>query len=397
MTIHILHIDDLSVIGLVHDYKSFSLTLNYNRVGNFTLAIDNRLNNAKLLFQNRIIMLEDNGLHTGIITNVSIDIDDNGDENRIITGKTLGHILSERVTNANGTNEYDFELGNAETVMKQYVEKNSVSATDESRNFQNFIVAKDKGLGEQFKWQAKFDKLSDVIEEIAEYQKLGWYISIDINRNIMYFDVYQGKDLSGEVVFSTSYGNLSSQSYVYDEYLCKNFAYVAGEINNLEVEIDEETGEIINKTETIINATTGEEMIIESPKERRIYQIGNLEAKGFNRKETFIEVAESKDEYIDIPELGMRELKSMTSLESIESKIIDNTIFEFGIDYNLGDIVSVYDDIWGIEKDLRINSITIEIDENKDYEIFLTFGEVLPLFRDKIKQELKVVKPYIKR
>src|SRR5690606_5924292 len=111
--------------------------------------------------------------------------------------------------------------------------------------------------------------------------------------------------------FSTEYGNLESQSYTYDEYNGKNFAYVAGEIYSLEVELDEE-GNVINETETILNATTGEEMVIEKPKERRIYQIGNHEATGFDRKETFIEVSESKDEYIDIPELGKRELELMT-------------------------------------------------------------------------------------
>lgn len=396
MTIHILDINDLSVIGRVHNYTSFSLTLNYSKIGDFVLSIDNRIDNAKLFVKNRIVMLEDNGFNTGVVTNVSIEVDEDGYETRTIKGKTLGHLLSWRVVNSNGTNEYSFATGNAETVMKQYVDLNAVSATDEKRNFDNMLIAQDFERGSGMKWQSKMDKLSEVVTEIAELEELGWNVEIDLERNCLLFDIYEGRDLSGEVVFSTEYGNLSSQSYTYDEYMDKNFAYVAGEIFDTEVKLDEE-GNIITETEVVINATTGEEMTIEKPKERRIYQVGNLDAQGFERKEAFIEVNESKDEYIDIPELGKRELESMTDLEAIEVKIIDNTIFQFGVDYNLGDIVSVYNSEWGIAKNLRINSMTIEIDENKDFEIYLTFGSVLPVFSDRVKQELKVIKPYTKK
>lgn len=395
--IHILDINGLSVIGVIHDYNSFSLTLNYSKIGNFVLSIDNRTSNAKLLFKDRIVMLEDNGLYTGIITSINIEIDDDGNEMRTVKGKTLGHILSYRVINSNGSNEFNFEQGHAETVIKQYIEKNAIVAIDNHRNFDNLVVSEDKMLGDRLKWQSKFDPLSNTVEEIAEFQSLGWNIRVDLDFNVLIFDVYEGKDLSGEVVFSTTYGNLESQSYTYDEYEDKNFAYVAGEIYDLKVEIDPETGEPITKTETIINATTGEEMVIESPKERRIYQVGDNESKGFSRKELFIEVNESLDEYIDVPELGLRRLEEFEDIESIEIRLIDNVIFKYGRDYNLGDIVTVYDEDWGIEKDVRINSVTVEIDENKEYDIYLTLGNVIPEFGDKLNNKLKTFSPYTKK
>ena len=395
--IHILDMKELSVQGVIHNYNSFSLTLNYSKIGDFVLSIDNRLSNSKLLVKNRIVMLEDNGLYTGVITSVNIDIDDDGNEMRTAKGKTLGHLLSYRTVNNNGTNEYDVEQGYAETVAKSYVDKNAVSSTDRKRNFDNFMIAETNELGERIKWQTKFEQLSDVIEDIAEYQSLGWSVHINLEFNVLVFDMYKGKDLSGEVIFSTSYGNLESQSYTYNEYEEKNFAYVAGEIYDLRVEIDPETGEPITRTETIINATTGEEMTIESPRERRIYNVGNNDATGFERKETFIEVNESREEYIDIPELGLRRLEELTDIENIEVRIIDNEIFTFGEDYNLGDIVSIYDEEWGVTKDLRINSITIEIDENRENQIYLTFGNVLPMLNDKIKSELKSFEPYTKK
>lgn len=396
MTVHILDINDLSVVGIVHNYNSFAMTLNYSKIGDFTMSIDNRMSNAQLLYVNRIVMLEDNGLYTGIITHVSIDIDEDGKEMRVVKGRTLGHILSYRVVNSNGTNEYNFEQGNTETIIKQYIEKNAVDAVDSNRNFDNLMIADDKGRGNELRWQSKFDDLSEIIEEIAEFEEMGWYVQVDIDRNILIVDVYEGRDLSGEVVFSTQYGNLKSQSYTYDEYTNKNFAYVAGEINDLEVKLDED-GEIITETETIIDANTGKEITIEKPKQRRIYQVGNNEATGFDRRETFIEVNESQDKYIDIPELGLRRLQDMTDLETVEARVMDNSIFKYGEDYELGDIVSVYDEDWGITKDLRISSITIEIDENNDFEIYLTFGAVLPLLKDKIKQDLKALEPYTKK
>lgn len=404
MTIHVLDIKDLSIVGVVHDYNSFSLTLNYSKIGDFILSIDNRLDNAKLFIKNRIVMLNGDGFNTGIITHVSVEVDEDGNEIRTVKGKTLGHLLSYRVVNNNGTNEYDFEQGSAETVIKQYVKKNAVSATDPRRNFDNLVVADDLKRGNNLRWQSKFDNLDELVEEISELESLGWTIYLNLDSNIMTFDVYKGRDLSGQVVFSTTYGNLESQAYIHDEYNHRNMAYVAGEIYDPKIELDEngepkldENGNPITELETIINATTGEEMIIEKPKERRIYQIGNNDVTGIDRKETFIEVNESEDEYIDIPELGRRRLEEMNELETIEAKVINNTLFTFGVDYNLGDIVSVFIEDLGVSKDLRISSVTYEMDDQRDFQIYVTFGSVLPTINDRFKDNLKVIRPYIRK
>lgn len=397
LNIHILDSYDLSVLGAVHDYGTFSLTLNYNKVGPFILSIDNRLENSKYFVKDRIIMLESDGLCTGIITNVTIDIDDEGNETRVVKGKSLGHILSHRVINSNGTNEISFEEGHSETVIKNYVSKNAVNAYDEKRNYDNLTIADSKNLGNRIKWQSKFINLSDLVEEISDYENLGWNIRVSLENDEMIFDVYEGKDLSGEVVFSSEIGNVESMAYVYDEYRNKNFAYVAGEIYDLKVEIDPETNEPIVKTETIINATTGEEIEIESPKERRIYQVGDNKATGLDRKEIFIEVKESVDEYIDIPELGLRRLSGLTDIENMEVQIIDNSIFEYGVDYNIGDIVTVSQDDWGISRNLRIISMRIDIDTNGGMRRYLEFGDIVPMLGDRIHSELKDFEPYTKK
>ena len=51
--------------------------------------------------------------------------------------------------------------------------------------------------------------------------------------------------------------------------------------------------------------------------------------------------------------------------------------FKYGSDYDLGDIVTVRKDSFGVSKDLRITEIN-EIYENGIYKITPTFGSPLP-------------------
>lgn len=397
VNIYVLDKNDLSVYGVIHNYGSLSFTTNYSEVGDFILSIDNRLSNSALLIKDRVITLDTQGVFAGMITGVTVEVEDDGSEVRKIYGKSMGIILKNRVVNNNGSNEYSFSQGYASEVMKDYVNKNLVNATDSSRNVPHLVVGDNSNVGDQIRWQSKFDNLLDVVEEISSYQRLGWNVIVDVDRGLMTFDVFEGRDLSDEIIFSTEYGNIESQQYTHDEYEDKNFSYVAGEIYDLRVELDPETGEVIEPVTSIISETTGEEITIRKPRERRIYQIGDMSLSGLDRKEDYIEVSESEDEYIDIPELGRRRLDGLQEMESFEATVINTNLFSYGEDYNVGDIVSVYDTDWDEPKRMRVSSATIEINEGGDLVLRHTFGDILPTFLDKMDSSMKRFEPYTKK
>lgn len=374
--IHVIDPDTLSIEGVVSDYESASMTVNYNTLGDFIIIIDNRLDNAKLFTKEKYVTFNSDGKFAGIITNITIELDDDGNEIRTVKGKTLGHILSYRVIAMDDDNKpYDSFSGVGERAIKYFVRKNTNYSPTEriNRGFPNFHVAEDKNLGQLLDVRYYYENLLDVVEEISKLQDLGYEISYDYKSNSIIFDVYVGKDLTinqsdnSPIVLSANNGNIKGQSYIYDEHQDKNFAYVN------------------RNDKDVYNAN--DPQVIKIPK-------NNVLQSGIKRKETFYKIdSGEKGYYVPSNILGEERLNSENPLETFEVDVTDNQMYIYGVDYKLGDIVTVSNEDWSVSKDLRIVSVTLSMSTGTDYEISLTFGDVLPTLTQKINETVKKYNP----
>lgn len=357
---------DLSRLGLIGSYESISFTRHHYKVGEFQIVVDVDVKDTHLLQRGTLIMIGNNKRKIGIITDLEINLTNDGKELKTVKGKTLGNILNNFNIIPNGV-AYDQVEDYAESVMRHYVSSNMIKSVDPNRNINILKMTDDKKKGTIVRWQSRYKKVKEEIEQIAELYELGWEIVADFDKGIWLFDVYQGEDrtinqdINEPVIFSPKYGNIKGMRYVESENNERNFAYVAGE------------GEGAN---------------------RRIYEIGN--STGIDRKEIFLEINPSDEQYYDIPDLGQRTLNEYISTTSFESEIIDTNMFQFERDYDLGDKVTVMNEKWGVQKDLRIVTVN-EVFEKHSQKVYATFGDRIPSLVDKVKRDLKIFEPYTKK
>lgn len=377
--IHVLNPSDLSIEGIVDNYESASMTINYNTIGDFIILINNRIENAMLFTKQKYVIFNGDGKFAGLITSVQIELDDDGNEIRTVKGKTLGHLLSYRVVAMDSdTKTADTFNGLGERAIKYYVRRNTVEAPidRDKRSFPNFQVTIDKNLGQTIERQYYYENLLDVVEEIAQLQDLGYEIFYDVNSNKIVFDVYAGKDLSvnqesyNPVILSAEIGNLEGQTYIYDENNDKTFAYV-------------------NRND--VDTTDGTQpQVIMINKDNVNGQISS----GITRKETFFKIdSNEKGYYVPSSILGEEKLSSQTAFESFEVTIMENQMFTYGIDYNLGDIITVFNEKWNVSADIRVVGVTLDMNSDKEYNISLTFGAVLPTLTGKIRKTIEDYDP----
>ena len=252
------------------------------------------------------------------------ETDITGDENNfMINGKCLNHILTWRkVSPFTITNTIENIIGSLITTAFKIVGNNFIS---------NFIS--DSTIGGTTSTTYTIDKakpLFDVVQELCAIDNLGF--SVDIVNEQFVFRLYRGMDHTREqtdrtaVILSEDLKTLSDSEYIFMQdnyYSCGYYAVT-----------NEET-DVITWTEKVKDVKTG-----------------------FYRREKVLSAYEEAK--------AIEELKEFKRSEEITGK----SEIGFGIDYNLGDLVTVQRKIGNtlIIKNKRVVGVDIVIEPNNDSE-----------------------------
>lgn len=370
---------DFHLLGEIDDYESLLPVFSFHGIGSIELKVNRYKNHVEHLVKNNIIML--NPKKVFIIKHREIELDENGkaSENWLIKGLALKAIVGQRITLPPAHTAYDNKQGNAETVMKHYVESNIVNPLDPKRKIADLIISPNLNRGTTISWQSRFKNIAEEISAISLNSGLGWDVTLDINQKKWVFDVVEGLDLTVNqttnppVIFSPQFDSLQTLGYSESLLNYKNMAYVGGQ------------GEGID---------------------RRVIEVGS--SSGLDRHEIFIDardVEEIDENQQPIPEStiiqtlserGLQQLNEVIQEEYLEGQILTNSPFKYEKDYRLGDMVTVQNTDWGVTMDTRITEIK-EIYEVSGYRIEAVFGNNRPTLIKKIKQELAQISGEVRR
>ncbi len=348
---------DFILLSEIDDYESLIWARKWHRPGEFELHININKQNTHTLQKENIVLFGDKA---GVIRHREIVIDESGKggETLLIKGSSLSSLVGRRITLPPIGNAYDAVNGNAETVLKHYVDVNCVNPADANRKIPNLIIAPNSNRGINLKYQSRLKQLNEELEKISMISGLGWDISIDIENKKFVFDVMEGNDLTtnqtenNPVIFSIDFDNIKGQTYIDSDLNYRNQAYVGGQ------------GEGVD---------------------RSIVEIGN-NLQGLDRHEVFIDARDIENE-LDLPTRGQQKLLEMARLQSFESEILNKGTFEYEKDWNLGDIVTVVNPKWGITMETRVIEVR-EIYEPSGFKLEAAFGNTIPTLIDKIKKEI---------
>lgn len=340
-------------LGIIEDYSSFYFIRNYYQAKEFQLICSSkykdRLKDGNILFITPKKPL--------IIENVSID---ESKKQITVKGRDLKCILERRITVPPPGQIHDSFKGNAEDVIKHYVETNAVNPIDRKRKINELAIAPSKHRGKSISWQSRYRYLNYEINNIGSSIGLGWKVTLDLKNKKFIFDVIEGIDLTiskSKVIFSDDFNNITDVIKTNDSKNYKTMGYVAGQGEGANREVEE------------------------------VYRNNEI---GLNRRELFIDARDIEEgEKEKLTDRAKAKLNSFDYINSTESTVV-NTNFIYEKDWDLGDIVirKMDDD----SENLRVTEIT-EVYE-KYFKIDVVLGDIIPNPLEDINQEINSAPTY---
>jgi Siphovirus ReqiPepy6 Gp37-like protein len=369
--------NQFNLLAEIDQYESMFLIRRWSEVGELELRINRHMSGANLLTKGNIILVGDALHKVYIIKHREVELDENGkaSENWNVKALALKSVLGQRITLPPLTTAYDNKQGDAETVMKHYVDNNVISPSDADRIITNVSSATNQNRGMTVSWRSRFKNLAEELTNISLFSGIGWNVSLDIQQLKWVFDVSEGRELTVNqstlppVIFSPQFDSLRSLHYTESELNYKNIAYVAGQgegIDRRVVELGADTG--LNRHEIFIDARDVAEETEDDPPQPRPEQ----------------------DIIDDLTDRGQQELNGLLQEKYLEGQILTNSPFKYEQDYDLGDIVTIQNKDWNVTMNARITEIK-EIYERSGFQIEATFGNKRPTLIDKIKREFSQI------
>lgn len=336
-------------VTILDSFESIVWADRYRSYGDFELYTSANSDILSQIKKNYYIT-NGNSEHAMIVEQLLITSDVEEGDKIAITGRSLESILDRRIVWGLKTLK-----GNLQDEIKTLLDECIINPSDSSRKIDNFIFeySEDPAITNlTIDAQYTGDNVYDVVVDICEERDIGFKITLNQNDQFV-FKMYVGIDRSynqtenSYVVFGNEFENLINSSYLTNNQKLKNVTLIGGE------------GE-------------GDE--------RKYTSLGN--AVGLERRELFTDARDISSN-IDGVELSIEEYNALLQQRGSEklSKASDEVAFEgevetgimfaYGVDYFIGDTVTVKNE-YGIESSPQIIEIIESLDES-GYSLVPTF------------------------
>lgn len=383
----------MDILAEIDNYESMFFIRRWSTIGEIELRMNRYKKDADKLQKGNLILIGNDLNKVFVIKHREIELDENGKitENWLIKGLALKSVIAQRITVPPSHTGYDNKQGNAETVMKHYVDRNIINPVDVKRKIPQLVLAPNLNRGQSVSWSSRYKNLAEEMTDISLATGLGWDVSLDIHNKKWVFDVVEGRNLIANqsinppVIFSPQFESLKSLHYTESEMNYKNIAYVAGQgegVDRRVIELGIDTG--LNRHEVFIDA-------------RDVSEEDDVEVTDGEGNTTTEKVPRPEKEIIkDLTDRGNQQLDQLSQEHYLEGQILTNSPFVYQKDYDLGDNVTIQNKEWNITMDARITEIK-EIYEESGFNIEGTFGNDIPTLIKKIKQEFAQISGEVRR
>ena len=348
-------------IGVIDNATSIIWSEEYYGAGAF--EIYTALNdNAKRLLTIGYFVTKNGSNRAGIIE--SVEYQDNAQDGAVIIarGRMAKSILDRRLayTIDGHTITPQKMSGNVATAAQSIVNLNAGEGASANRQLDGLALGSTGGItktittaGDPTTRQSSYRNLLEFTDSVLEEYECGARLRID--GTSLYYDVFEGADHTSTsdspIIFSLDFENLLSADYLKDVENFKNFALIGGEGEGL----------------------------------ARFFALYNDSASGYNRREVFVDALSINRKYEDGGETktytdsqytkmlqgqAQTELKERIVTEEFSGELAGGN---YGIDFDIGDMVTVQDNRLGILADVRILQVD-EIQDISGYSVKINFG-----------------------
>lgn len=332
----------LNLKSVVENFTSLQWTRKYNECGDFSVTAPLTESTKNAFSVDSIVWVKgkpDGGIVESITMNSEI-----GSGTITASGRFLPGVMGRRLIYP----KFNFS-GRIEEIMREMF--------SQAQGFPNIVLGDDNGFEDELESvQASYKDLLTYEQNLAKSANFGIRFRPDDREKLITFEIYKGLDRSlnqrerPRVVFSDEYENLANVKYTDNTSLHYNVCVVGGQSNQ----------------------------------DYKYYEtVGDDTTTGYNRREVYFESDVQSngltwEQYVAaLRQRGQTILDQSLESESFECSTQLNGNFKYQVDYDLGDIVSIYKSAWGIERDMRITEVR-EVYETEQPRIDLVFGTPLP-------------------
>ena len=343
---------ELNLLGIVENFSSLLWDRKYSEAGRFELHVPVMADTVNYLKRGNIIAYE-GAVEAGVIESI---VAEQGKNNQLtISGRFLESYLDRRLIYINGStlngvsHTFNFS-GRVEVGMRTLI-SNAVAIP-------LLQLGTLHGFTEEITFQATFQNLLRYESQLANSAGFGFRCIPDFVNKTITFDVYKGLDHSENqsnrvrVIFSDDYRNLANTTYTENDQLLKNVCYVGGQgegEDRVWVLVGDDTLTGLARREVKLDATD--------------IQPDDLTTEQYKAKLT-----QRGEDLLNNEDI---------LIKSFECDTMPTGNFIYKEHYDLGDIVTVKKEQWGVSLDLRITEIT-EVYEHGKAVISPIFGNPLP-------------------
>lgn len=341
-------------VGLVNQFTSLMWPTSFRGYGQFNLTCPVNDETRGLMKEGYWIWC-DGSKQAGIIETVRAENDDDGTFMYEVSGFTLEYLLTTRIV----WGTYNANNIDVSTAARQIVSQACINPSDSKRKLSYLQLGEDPVVGGKITKQQTGSEVYSVLDEMLSDVGLGFNIVFDPAKQSLTFDIMQGVDRSISqnvndiVVLSTDMEDILTSAYevsIQDE---KTIAFVQGE---------------------------------DSGSNRKSATAGDEKKVGFDRKEMYVDARDlqsdstsgasmTDSEYTKaMKQRGLEKLSDFVRTESFESslRVFGNTQYKFGVDYFVGDTVTMQDTRLGVQVDAVISEAEEDYDDS--YALSLTVG-----------------------
>ena len=337
---------NFQICGIIDDFASLVWNRKYYECGNFTLQTKlDKYNDIKIA---KYIYCKD-FVETAVIEAIKIQ-----ESTQIVetSGRFLESILAKRVINI--TKKFSNKI--TEDIVRSLI--TDIAINDTNRKIDKLVLGTRQGLGTSRTMQMTGDVLLDKIYELCKEDELGFRVRYDFDNDEIIAEVWKGLDridtqtINTWAIFSKNFENITDSEYNTDSTQYRNYAYVEGEVTDVE-------GNKTRKSTIVDMRKEGEERL-------ELY----VDARDLQKDEETTDM-----EYMEmLRERGKEKLAENNKVEEASFSIDPYSNLIYKTDFDLGDKVVYKNDDLGFNIENRIVGIS-EAYENGNKTIDVTFGD----------------------
>lgn len=328
---------DIELIGVIDFFKSLRWRRKYFEAGEFELHIPLNNQTIKYMKKDNLIIRED-AVEVGIIENYTINDSGNSGVEIVLYGRFLSSILDRRIIKSK-INHSGKLLDGERKILNSMTPIPRLEISKTTLNSDNVV------------FQVSYKNVYDYLISLSKISNIAHRIKVDIKNKKYIYENYQGLDRTEEqsinprYEFSEDKSNIETATYTYSGKTEKNYALVGGQ------------GEDNNRV--MVSISSGDYTGLDI---REVFVDAKNESQGDSTLQEYKEALKTK---------GIEKLIDTT--ESLEVTVY---AYDYKKLWDLGDVVNIKKESWGITLKKRITEVEETI-ENNNQKIYATFGSAL--------------------